>query len=346
MSKKKPSKSIKLVFLSIGNFFLSANVSFAQNANRIKTPDFSEVGGMLGNFNQNILQNIIPILSGLALILFLAGLVKFVFDRAKGNHENLTKDKKGMLWGLIALFVLVSLWGIIKLFQGILGVSGDNNVNLPRICVGDNCQTQSNAPSGTGNPSAAVGGGFNDAADKLPTTEIDGTYTESSVKAWPKQFGSNTNPQKYVAELQSFLNKELGTNLTVDGRYGSNTVEAVRSFQTKNKLVADGIVGPSTKAVILYEYIGASPASNLQVVDTWNDLAFGSQGLQVEQLQGILKNNGCYQVGANDNEDGIFGDATRQAVINFQNVNSLKQDAIVGPSTRAVIMSPETLGCN
>jgi len=225
-------------------------------------------------------------------------------------------------------------------------VSGDNNVNLPRICVGDNCQTQSNAPSANENPSAAVGGGFNNAADKLPTTEIDGTYTESSVKAWPKQFGSNTNPQKYVAELQSFLNKELGTNLTVDGRYGSNTIEAVKSFQTKNKLVADGIVGPSTKAVILYEYIGASPASNLLVVDTWNDLALGSQGLQVEQLQGILKNNGCYQMGANDNEDGIFGVATRQAVINFQNVNSLKQDAIVGPSTRAVIMSPETFGCN
>lgn len=344
MSKKKPSKLIKLVFLSIGNFFLSTNVSLAQNANRIKTPDFSEVGGMLGNFNQNILQNIIPILSGLALVLFLAGLVKFVFDRAKGNHESLAKDKKGMLWGLIALFVLVSLWGIIKLFQGILGVSGNNNVNLPRICVGDNCQTQSNTP--TGNPSEGVGGDFDNSSDKLLNTEIDGTYTENSVKAWPEQFGSNANSQKYVAELQSFLNKELGTNLTVDGRYSANTVEAVKSFQTKNKLVADGIVGPSTKAVILYEYIGASPASNLQVVDTWNDLAFGSQGLQVEQLQGILKNNGCYQVGANDNEDGIFGDATRQAVINFQNVNSLKQDAIVGPSTRAVIMSPETLGCN
>ena len=45
------------------------------------------------------------------------------------------------------------------------------------------------------------------------------------------------------------------------------------------------------------------------------------------------------------NEDNIFGPRTKEAVINFQNANYLKEDAIVGPSTRAVIMSTETTGC-
>lgn len=341
MSRKKTPKSLKLILASCFGFFLFLNVSLAQ---KVSAPNFSEVGGMLKDFNSNILQNLILLLSGAALVVFLAGLVKFIFNRNKGNVDSLAKDKKAMLWGLIALFVLVSLWGIIRLAQGVLGVGGDNNINLPKICVDGNCQTQSGTPENTG---ASPGGSWNDPTEKLNTntTEVNGTYTEKSVAAWPKQFGSGTGTYQYVAELQAFLNKEIGGNLTVDGKYGSNTVEAVKAFQNKNKLVADGIVGPSTKAVILYRYMMALPATNLLPVLTWNDLSFGSRGIEVEQLQGVLKDNGCYKPGTNDNEDGIFGTATRQAVINFQNINALKEDAIVGPSTRAVLVSPETYGC-
>lgn len=340
MSRKKILESFKVVSITIFSFFLFLDVTFAQKTD---TPNFSEVGGMLKNFNENILQNTILLLSGAALVVFLAGLVKFIFNRAKGNQDSLAKDKKGMLWGLVALFVLVTLWGIIRMFQGFLGVPTNNNINLPRICVDGNCQAQSSAPTGTG---VAPSGGFNDPTKKLGgDTPIDGTYTENSVKAWPKQFGSGSGTYKYVAELQAFLNKETGTNITVDGKYGSNTVEAVKAFQTRNKLVADGIVGPSTKAVILYGYMKHLTGITNTFVYAWNDLSFGSRGIEVEQLQALLKANGCYKPGTNDNEDGIFGTATRQAVINFQNINALKEDAIVGPSTRAVIISPETYGC-
>lgn len=48
-----------------------------------------------------------------------------------------------------------------------------------------------------------------------------------------------------VKALQSFLNTQ-GESLVVDGKFGSKTEEAVKRFQNKHALLADGIVGPKT----------------------------------------------------------------------------------------------------
>lgn len=48
-----------------------------------------------------------------------------------------------------------------------------------------------------------------------------------------------------VKTLQSALNR-AGYNLTVDGVFGAKTTTAVKDFQSKNGLTADGIVGPKT----------------------------------------------------------------------------------------------------
>lgn len=47
--------------------------------------------------------------------------------------------------------------------------------------------------------------------------------------------------------VQHQLNKK-GYNLTVDGIAGNKTINAVKDFQSKNGLVADGIVGKLTRA--------------------------------------------------------------------------------------------------
>lgn len=52
-----------------------------------------------------------------------------------------------------------------------------------------------------------------------------------------------------VKELQTFLNSQ-GYNLTVDGDFGALTAQAVKSYQSKNGLTADGIVGSQTIAKI------------------------------------------------------------------------------------------------
>jgi len=51
-----------------------------------------------------------------------------------------------------------------------------------------------------------------------------------------------------VKWLQDSLNKVLGTNLSVDGMFGSATREAVRHFQRRHGLQVDGVAGPITKS--------------------------------------------------------------------------------------------------
>lgn len=53
-----------------------------------------------------------------------------------------------------------------------------------------------------------------------------------------------------VKKLQELLN-ELGYEIEVDGDYGRATKEAVRDFQNKNGLSADGNFGPKTAEVML-----------------------------------------------------------------------------------------------
>ena len=56
------------------------------------------------------------------------GTEMFIYSRVsgKGDLKDLEKGKEFMVWGLAALFVMVSVWGIIKLAQDLLGIKGSN----------------------------------------------------------------------------------------------------------------------------------------------------------------------------------------------------------------------------
>jgi hypothetical protein len=57
----------------------------------------------------------IPIAAGLALLFFFWGLAKFIF---KANDPTARKEGKNiMIWGIVALFVMVSIWGLVEFIQ-------------------------------------------------------------------------------------------------------------------------------------------------------------------------------------------------------------------------------------
>jgi hypothetical protein len=68
----------------------------------------------------NLISAALPVLAGLALLVFLWGLTKFIF-RVGGDAKAVEDGKNLIKWGLFALFILVSFWAIIGFFYEDLG---------------------------------------------------------------------------------------------------------------------------------------------------------------------------------------------------------------------------------
>lgn len=73
----------------------------------------------------------LPIVSGLALLGFFWGLAMFIFK--SGDEAEVDKGKNIMKWGLIALFVMVAVWGIVRFMADTLGVGTAGNPTTPTI---------------------------------------------------------------------------------------------------------------------------------------------------------------------------------------------------------------------
>lgn len=73
----------------------------------------------------------LPIVVAIALLAFFWGIVKYVF--AQGNEEAKADAKKIMLWGLVALFVMVSVWGLVRFIGNALGIQQGDTIIVPTV---------------------------------------------------------------------------------------------------------------------------------------------------------------------------------------------------------------------
>lgn len=76
-------------------------------------------------------------------------------------------------------------------------------------------------------------------------------YYEKTNPTKTLRYGSKGDGVRW---LQSVLNTVNSSKLDVDGCYGKMTQTAVRNFQSKNGLTADGICGPLTRSALQREY--------------------------------------------------------------------------------------------
>lgn len=77
----------------------------------------------INRFLDQIVNPIIILLFALALVYFLYGLVVFIANA--DSDEARDTGKSHMLWGIIGLFIMVSVYGILKIVIGTVGISSD-----------------------------------------------------------------------------------------------------------------------------------------------------------------------------------------------------------------------------
>ena len=124
--------------------------------------------------------------------------------------------------------------------------------------------------------------------------------------------------QKRLIELDY-----LSSDYAATGKLDSTTEKAIKQFQTVNGLPRDGYLGPTTM-----ETLDSSDAAEYA-------LSIGMSGTDVKKAQARLHELG-YLAGSGT---GYYGEATANAVKQFQKRNSLRVDGAIGAKTEDKLYS-------
>jgi len=86
------------------------------------TPTPQNFSQLIGIF-KDLIYTTLPVLEGLALLVFIWGLAKFIMKA--GDEKSHEEGIALMKWGLLALFVMLSFTAIVAFFYGDLGFISD-----------------------------------------------------------------------------------------------------------------------------------------------------------------------------------------------------------------------------
>ncbi|MBQ8526370.1 MAG: peptidoglycan-binding protein [Clostridia bacterium] len=203
----------------------------------------------------------------------------------------------------------LSQWGSEQLAQ-----QGYNSIEILKYYYGDDIEIVSNAP----------------------ISEITSLYP-----GYPIIPGDRGNE---VAVIQTALN-EISTNypaiprVSVDGIFGENTENAVRSFQRVFGLTPDGIVGLATWYKLVYLYVGIRRLAELnsrgqqlygESFEYTGTVKLGDRGLKVTIAQYMLSVLAeFYNTIPFVTIDGIFGRNSEIAVEEFQRTFGLPVTGVI-----------------
>ena len=77
-----------------------------------------------------IINIITIIVVALALLFFLWGLALYIFS---GPGEKRDEGRQTMVWGVVALFVMVSVWGLVRVLSNTFGVGAGGTAPIPGV---------------------------------------------------------------------------------------------------------------------------------------------------------------------------------------------------------------------
>ncbi len=116
---------------------IGSSVSFAmaQGINPVvaggSTTNASGLLGLLSSA-QSIVNNLVPFAIGIAVLAFFWYLIKFIMQGG-ASAEAKAASTKGMGYAILALFLMVAVWGIIAMLSNIFGIGLGGGVPVPGL---------------------------------------------------------------------------------------------------------------------------------------------------------------------------------------------------------------------
>jgi hypothetical protein len=125
-------KKIKVLFSAfISSLVFVPALAFAQSP--------SSTGVSLNSLSSalqdvgTLINRVIPLLVGVAVVIFIFGIVRFIL--AAGDAEKRTEGRKYMVYSIIAIAVMLSVWALVAFVRNTFGLTGQNNTptDFPQI---------------------------------------------------------------------------------------------------------------------------------------------------------------------------------------------------------------------
>lgn len=72
------------------------------------------VDTLIGRINEHVLNPLIMLLFAVAFVRFIIGLFNFFKSKSSGSDDGIEKGKTHMVWGIIGMVIMVSVFGIMS----------------------------------------------------------------------------------------------------------------------------------------------------------------------------------------------------------------------------------------
>lgn len=83
------------------------------------------------NIISGIVNTLIPFIIGLAILVIIWGV--FGYITGAGDEEKRGEAKQYIIWGIIGVFVMLSIWGLIQIVSNTLGISRTATTEFPGV---------------------------------------------------------------------------------------------------------------------------------------------------------------------------------------------------------------------
>ena len=114
----------------------------------------SKFGAQITDINKTVVSAFATLFMALAMVAFFYGMVLFIWASREGESAGMKNGKQFMLWSVIGLFVMFSIYGLVKYGQRILGIDRDSTtIVIPSFQIGGS------VPSASPDPLVPVGSG-------------------------------------------------------------------------------------------------------------------------------------------------------------------------------------------
>jgi len=119
--------------LSFISFLLLSALASAQGGS--VSGGVTTLAGVVTTINTTIVKALGTLFMSMAVIAFFWGIVQYIWGIREGKLDKIAAGNQFMVWGLIGLFVMFSVYGIINYAGSIFGIQPGGTITIPDIQI-------------------------------------------------------------------------------------------------------------------------------------------------------------------------------------------------------------------